>query len=102
MNSLTNMELTEKLDRLRLDLAATWNALAAMQTVLTPAQRQQVLESMALASAKKQEMYDAPQATPEATAKLQSYRQQAQAAEDRLHQMLSGAPAWLTPAPPRR
>lgn len=83
-------EITDRLDRLRCDMSATWTALAAMQTVLTPEQRQQVLEAMAKASAQKQAMYDAPLPTPEAQAVLSRYREMMQASEGRVYEMLQG------------
>ena len=94
-------QLTETVDRLRCDLSATWQVLGAMQTILTPEQRQNVLTALAVASAKKQALYDAPQATPEAQARVQHYGQLMQASETRLYEMLQGAAVQFQPPPSR-
>ena len=94
---MTLDQLTENVDRLRCDLSATWQALGALQTVLTPAQHQQVLQAMAVASAKKQELYDAPQATPEAQATVQRYGRLMQESEQRVYELLQGAYAQFQP-----
>lgn len=95
MNGNDIQELREITDRLRADLSATWLALAAMQSVLTPEQQQTVKAAMATGSAKKQALYDAPRSTPQAQAIVEHYRQQMQAAEERLYEVLQGA--WLQP-----
>jgi NADP-dependent 3-hydroxy acid dehydrogenase YdfG len=82
-------DLAEKLDRLRADLAATNLALAATTTVLTQAQRQDVLQALARASAKKQAFVDQLPISEEAA---RSAIQLFQEAEGRVHQLLQGAP----------
>lgn len=86
------IEINERLDNLRCDLAATWLAIGAMQTVLSAEQNQCVLEAMAKASAQKQALYDVPQPTPEAQEQMQRYRVLMQQAEQRLYQLLQNAP----------
>ena len=83
-------ELREITDRLRCDLSATWLALAATQTVLTPEQRQAVLTEFSRQSAQKQELYDAPRSSPEAQARVQYYLAQMQASEERVYEVLQG------------
>ena len=90
-------ELTDSMDRMRCDLSATWLAIAAMQTVLTPAQRESVLTAMAKASAQKQAMYDAPQPNAEMQVKLAQAKVQMQQAEDRVFALLQAAPNVFGP-----
>lgn len=82
-------QLTERVDRLRADLAATNLALAATATVLTPEQRQQVLQAIAKASAQRQATYEQ---IPIAEEKLRSAVQLFQEAEGRIYGYLQGAP----------
>ena len=89
--------IIDRLDKLRYDLAASWQAIGALQTVLTPQQRKDVLAAMAVASAKKQALYDAPLPTPEAQAQLEKHRGLMQAAEQRLYQLLQHAPVEFQP-----
>ena len=81
-------EIAEKLDRLRADLSATNTALAAISTVLTLPQRQQVLQALATASAKRQDLYEQ---LPIAAEKQQRSVRLFQEAEARVHQMLQNA-----------
>lgn len=91
--SISIKDLAEKLDRLRADLAATNQALAAATTVLTPAQHRAMLEAMAAASAQKQQLYErAP--TPAAKAAIRLFQE----AEARLYQHLQAAPQAFGPA----
>lgn len=83
-------EIAEKLDRLRADLSATNTALAAISTVLTPQQRQQVLQALATSSAKRQDLYEQ---LPIAAEKQRRSVQLFQDAEARVHQMLQRAPS---------
>lgn len=79
--------ITEKLDRLRIDLAATNMAVAAISTVLTPEQRKLVLARYARASAEKQHFFEQlPSPTAQAAMPL------VQEAEDRIYRMLQEAP----------
>lgn len=78
--------LTEKLDRQRADLAATNLALIAIASVLTPEQRQDVLTTMARASAEKQATFER---IP--TAAMQEGTVRFQEAEQRVFQLLQGA-----------
>ena len=95
-------ELTQKIDRLRCDLSAVLQAVACMQAVLPPEQQQQVLTAMAKASAMKQELYDAPQATPEAQAAVRQAGAQMQASEERVYEMLHGASQLFQPDPQKK
>lgn len=81
--------LTEKLDRLRMDLSAATSALAAMAANMPPAQLQRVLTTMARESAEKQRLY-AQAATPAA----QQAATQAQEAEERMYQRLQASPKY--------
>jgi len=81
-------EIAEKLDRLRADLSATNTALAAISTVLTPQQRQQVLQALATSSAKRQEIYEQ---LPIAAEKNKRSVRLFQEAEARVHRLLQNA-----------
>lgn len=82
-------DLAEKLDRLRADLAATNLALAATTTALTQEQRQDVLQALARASAKKQAFFDQlPMSEEEARSAVRLFQE----AEGRVYQLLQGAP----------
>jgi hypothetical protein len=89
--------IMDRLENLRCDLAATWLAIGAMQTVLTAQQQKDVLAAMSVASAKKQVLYDAPLPTPEARMQLEKHRANMQAAEQRLYQLLQHAPVEFQP-----
>lgn len=88
-------QLTETVDRLRADLSATWIALGALQSALTPEQQQQVLREFARVSAAKSAIYDAPLPTPEAQAQLSRMRGLAQQAEERVFGLLRQPPPDL-------
>lgn len=92
-------ELTKKVDQLRYDLSAVLQAVACIQAVLPTEQQQQVLTAMEKASALKQELYDAPQATPEAQAKVRLAGAAMQASEERVYEMLHGASQLFRPDP---
>lgn len=83
-------DLAEKLDRLRADLSATNAALAAISTVLTQQQRQQVLQALATVSAKRQDLYEQ---LPIAAEKQQRSVRMFQEAEAQVHQLLQNAPS---------
>lgn len=87
--SISMLELSEKIDRLRADLAATNIALAATVTVLTPEQHQEVLQAMAQASVKKQAFFEK---IPISEAKIREAEQLFRQAEDRIYQFLQAAP----------
>ena len=86
-------ELAEKLDRLRADLAATNQALAATMTVLTPEQRQGMLTALAHASAQKQSFYEKLPISEEG---MRAATRLMQAAEERLYKMLQAAPGLFS------
>lgn len=81
-------KLAEKLDRLRADLSATNQALAATMTVPTPEQRQDVLTALANASAQKQAFYEKLPISEEG---MRVATRLMQAAEERVYQMLQSA-----------
>ena len=82
-------ELAEKLDRLRADLAATNQALAATMTVLAPKQQQDVLTALANASAQKQAFYEKLPISEEG---IRVATQLMQEAEERVYRLLQSAP----------
>jgi len=82
-------ELAEKLDRLRADLAATNQALAATMTMLTPEQRQGLLTALANASAQKQAFYEKLPISEEG---MRVATRLMQEAEERLYRFLQSAP----------
>lgn len=82
-------ELAEKLDRLRADLAATNQALAATMTVLTLEQRQSLLTALANASAQKQAFYEKLPISEEG---IRVATQLMQEAEERVYRLLQSAP----------
>ena len=83
-------ELAQKVDKLRADLSATNQALAATMTVLTSEQLAGVLTALANASAQKQAFYERLPISQEG---IQAATQLMQAAEDRMYQLLQGAPS---------
>ncbi len=87
--SISMLELSEKIDRLRADLSATNLALSATMTVLTQEQHQEVLRAIAQASVKKQAFVEQ---IPISEAKLREAGQQLRQAEDRIYKLLQGAP----------
>jgi hypothetical protein len=79
--------LDDKIDRLRLDLMATNQALMAIAAAMPPKQLQSVLTMLAKASARKQETFERIPLPA-----LQAALLQQREAEDRLYQGLQGAP----------
>lgn len=78
--------LSEKIDRLRLDVMATNQALCAMAAAMPPEQLQDVLTKMAKASAQKQATFEQiPVPAMRAVLKQQLE------AEERVYQALQGA-----------
>lgn len=84
--------LKEKLDRQRIDLAATNLALAAIASALTPKQQQHVLTTMATASAEKQATFD-----QSGMPSLQASTPQHQAAEELVFRLLQAAMSRYRP-----
>ena len=81
--------ITEKLDRLRMDLSAANSAIAAMAANMPPELLKRVLTTMARESAEKQRLVE--QATSPAA---QQAGRQLQEAEERMYQRLQQAPKY--------
>ena len=84
-------KIYEKLDRLRSDLSATWLALMATHSVLTPQQQQQVLAEFAALSAQKQQMLEGSAKDPGQAKSFEQVQAKFQASEQHVYALLQGA-----------